>query len=91
MREWPLEWRMMPQRVFSSTLAWLHIRRDGHGGGSGRDTSAESAPPAAKGSGEEATGGWGQASAGGGMAEYELARCDIARRSASEMTVAEFQ
>ncbi len=84
MKEWPLEWKAMPQRVFSSTLAWLRLRRmGGHGGGSTTDKHEP-----------EIDGGWGAADsddvASTSMRQYELKRCDIARRSASEMTVAEF-
>ena len=97
MKDWPLEWRTMPQRVFGSTLAWLRLRR--MGGHSGGGSNAEKQPPATgvthsrtgaeEGEDEDlvATGGWGNATR---MRQYDLNRCDVARRSAAEMTVAEF-
>jgi hypothetical protein len=100
MKDWPLEWRTMPQRVFSSTLAWLRLRRMG-GHGRGGSDQEQPAPAGAAGAAAEAAvatsenedgdgknGGWGRDAAV--MEQYELSRCDIARRSASEMTVEEF-
>ena len=97
MKEWPLEWRTMPQRVFSSTLAWLRLRR--MGGPSGGGIAEKQAPAAgaarsragAEGGEDEdlsANGGWGGDATR--MRQYELNRCDIPRRSADEMTVAQF-
>ena len=97
MKEWPLEWRTMPQRVFSSTLAWLRLRR--MGGPSGGGVAEKQAPAAgaarSRAGAEEgedadlsANGGWGRDATR--MRQYELNRCDIPRRSADEMTVAQF-
>lgn len=96
MKEWPAEWRTMPERVFGSTLAWLRLRRLGGHDASGTARKQASSKAAMEGgveAGEHeailANGGWGSAAVE--MRQYELDRCDIARRSASEMTLAEFR
>lgn len=102
MKDWPLEWRTMPQRVFSSTLAWLRLRRVG--AHSGSQTAAQPTPAEGPTHNNEGhvddkiildNGGWDYPTDANDkssttMRQYELNRCDIARRSASEMTVAEF-
>jgi hypothetical protein len=94
MREWPAEWRMMPERVWGASLAWILEKEKQRTkvDGDGELTDDASRDAARARSHRNNTGGWSDWSPtpASPLASLVSSKCTIEERSAANLTAAVF-